>query len=102
MLDGCHGAYSAVNPDGLFLLSFLARSVSVSSSPSSRINDLTPLSSGGMRCIVGFSDWGEMVVETLVTLGDMAIFSAKVMIWLFSAWPRKGTILPKFLSCGRA
>ena len=36
----------------------------------------------------------------MTTLGDMAIFSSRVFVWLFSAWPRKGTILPNFYHVG--
>ncbi len=46
------------------------------------------------------SDWGEMVVDALMTLGDMAIFSWRMFVWMFKAWPRKGTILPNFYHVG--
>ncbi len=46
------------------------------------------------------SDWGELVVDAMTTLGDMAIFASKVFMWLFTAWPRKGTILPNFYHVG--
>lgn len=45
-------------------------------------------------------DWGEMVVDALTTLGDMAIFSWRMAIWLFTTLPRKGTILPNFYHVG--
>ncbi len=46
------------------------------------------------------SDWGEMVVNALITVGDMAVFAGCIFMWLFSAWPRKGTILPNFYHVG--
>lgn len=46
------------------------------------------------------SDWGEMVVDALMTLGDMAIFTGRMFVWLFKAKPRKGTILPNFYHVG--
>lgn len=46
------------------------------------------------------SDWGEMVVDAVTTLGDMAIFAWRMFVWLFTAWPRKGTILPNFYHVG--
>lgn len=46
------------------------------------------------------SDWGEMVVDAMTTLGDMAIFAWRMFVWLFTAWPRKGTILPNFYHVG--
>lgn len=46
------------------------------------------------------SDWGELVIDALTTVGDMAIFAFKMFVWLFTAWPRKGTILPNFYQVG--
>lgn len=46
------------------------------------------------------SDWGEMVVDAMITIGDMAVFAGKMFVWLFSAWPRRGTILPNFYHVG--
>lgn len=46
------------------------------------------------------SDWGEMVVNAMITVGDMAVFAGRIFMWLFSAWPRKGTILPNFYHVG--
>jgi phospholipid/cholesterol/gamma-HCH transport system permease protein len=46
------------------------------------------------------SDWGELVVDALTTLGDMAIFSWRVFVWMFTSWPSKGTILPNFYYVG--
>ncbi|MCA9127650.1 MAG: ABC transporter permease [Planctomycetales bacterium] len=36
----------------------------------------------------------------MLTLGDMAIFAGKMFLWLFTALPRKGTILPNFYHVG--
>ncbi|MCR9292111.1 MAG: ABC transporter permease [bacterium] len=41
-----------------------------------------------------------MVVDALVTLGDMAIFAGHMFRWMFSALPRRGTILPNFYYVG--
>ncbi|MEC8555388.1 MAG: ABC transporter permease [Planctomycetota bacterium] len=41
-----------------------------------------------------------MVVNALITVGDMAVFAGRIFMWLFSAWPRKGTILPNFYHVG--
>lgn len=46
------------------------------------------------------SNWGDLVVEALTTVGDMAIFFWQVLVWLFSAKPCKGTILPNFYHVG--
>lgn len=46
------------------------------------------------------SDWGEMVFDALTTVGDMAVFAGRMFVWLFTAWPRRGTILPNFYYVG--
>jgi phospholipid/cholesterol/gamma-HCH transport system permease protein len=46
------------------------------------------------------SNWGELAVDALTTVGDMAIFTWQVLVWLFSAKPCKGTILPNFYHVG--
>lgn len=46
------------------------------------------------------STWGELVIDAITTLGDMAVFAWEAMIWLFSAKPCKGTIMPNFYYVG--
>lgn len=46
------------------------------------------------------SDWGEMVVDAINTLGDMAIFAWRMFVWLISARPCKGTMLPNLYHVG--
>jgi phospholipid/cholesterol/gamma-HCH transport system permease protein len=46
------------------------------------------------------SDWGELVIDALTTLGDMAIFASKMFVWLFTTRPSRGTILPNFYQVG--
>ncbi len=57
---------------------------------------------GSLReSLVGWiSDWGELVVDAMTTLGDMAIFTWRVFMWLFTSWPSRGTILPNFYHVG--
>ncbi len=45
-------------------------------------------------------DWGNIVVDSITTLGDMAIFAGKMFVWLFTSRPSKGTILPNFYHVG--
>lgn len=47
-----------------------------------------------------FTDWGDVVVDAVTTLGDMAIFAGRMFVWLFTAKPCKGTILPNFYHVG--
>jgi phospholipid/cholesterol/gamma-HCH transport system permease protein len=46
------------------------------------------------------SDWGEMVFDAMTTVGDMAVFAGRMFWWMFTAWPRRGTILPNFYYVG--
>ncbi len=46
------------------------------------------------------SDWGGVVVDAMTTVGDMAIFTYRVFLWLFTSWPSRGTILPNFYQVG--
>ncbi len=74
----------------------------MSSVPSSRPNELPTSELPGLResLVRWVSDWGELVVDGLTTLGDMAIFTYRVFLWLFTAWPSRGTILPNFYHVG--
>lgn len=46
------------------------------------------------------SNWGELVVDAMSTIGDMTVFFFQVLFWLFTAKPCKGTILPNFYHVG--
>ncbi len=46
------------------------------------------------------SDWGKLVVDAILSLGDMAIFAGRMFVWLFTALPRRGTLLPNFYHVG--
>lgn len=74
----------------------------MSSVPSSRPNELPKAELNGLResLVRWVSDWGEMVVEAMTTVGDMAIFTYRVFLWLFTSWPSRGTILPNFYHVG--
>jgi phospholipid/cholesterol/gamma-HCH transport system permease protein len=51
-----------------------------------------------------FSDWvtawGTVVVDSLTTVGDMAIFTWRMLVWLFTRLPPRGTLLPTFYQVG--
>ena len=74
----------------------------MSSVPSSRPNELPNNELSGLReaLVRWVSDWGEMVVDAMTTVGDMAIFTYRVFLWLFTSWPSRGTILPNFYHVG--
>ena len=74
----------------------------MSSVPSSRQNEMPSAELHGLReSLVGWvSDWGALVVDLMTTVGDMAIFTYRVFMWLFTSWPSRGTILPNFYHVG--
>lgn len=45
-------------------------------------------------------DWGGVAIEAITTMGDMAIFAWRMFVWLFTAKPRHGTLLPNFYHVG--
>lgn len=46
------------------------------------------------------SAWGAVVIEGLTTLGDIALFAGGMFRWLFTAYPKRGTLLPVFYQVG--
>ena len=46
------------------------------------------------------ADWGEVFIEALVAIGDLALFSWRAFIWLLTRWPCKETLLPNFYQVG--
>jgi phospholipid/cholesterol/gamma-HCH transport system permease protein len=44
------------------------------------------------------TDWGQVLTESLVSLGDFAIFAFRTLSWLIARPPRKDTLIP---SCYR-
>jgi phospholipid/cholesterol/gamma-HCH transport system permease protein len=48
----------------------------------------------------GISNWGAVVIDGLITLGDIAVFAYTMLRWLFTASPKRGTLLPVFYQVG--
>lgn len=46
------------------------------------------------------SDWGLLVLRSLIAIGDFSLFSFRTMIWLFTRLPQRETIWPNFYSVG--
>ncbi len=42
------------------------------------------------------ADWGEVAMDGVVTLGQLARFSWQTLAWLFTRGPRRETLLPNF------
>ncbi|MDX1944330.1 MAG: ABC transporter permease [Pirellulaceae bacterium] len=46
------------------------------------------------------ADWGGVILDSVATIGDLTLFSLRVMIWLCSRFPRRETLLPNFYQVG--
>lgn len=46
------------------------------------------------------ADWGGAVLDSVEMVGDLAVFCWRTLGWLFTRWPRQGTILPNFYQVG--
>jgi len=46
------------------------------------------------------ADWGGIILDCIISLGDMTLFSLRTMRWLFTRMPRKETLLPNFNQVG--
>lgn len=46
------------------------------------------------------ADWGGVVIEAIVIVGDLTIFAWQTMVWLFSRLPKRETLLPNFYQVG--
>jgi phospholipid/cholesterol/gamma-HCH transport system permease protein len=44
--------------------------------------------------------WGGVVVEGISTLGDISLFAFQMFVWMFSAKPRRETLMPNFYAVG--
>ncbi|MFN9850661.1 MAG: ABC transporter permease, partial [Planctomycetota bacterium] len=44
--------------------------------------------------------WGRVVIEGITTLGDISVFTWKMLVWMFTARPRPETLMPTFYSVG--
>ncbi|MCA9178666.1 MAG: ABC transporter permease [Planctomycetales bacterium] len=47
-----------------------------------------------------FAAWGALVLGTVETIGDIALFTWNTCVWLFSRLPRRETLLPNFYQVG--
>ncbi|MCA9187306.1 MAG: ABC transporter permease [Planctomycetales bacterium] len=46
------------------------------------------------------ADWGAVAINSMITVGELALFAWHTMVWLFSRRPRRGTLLPAFYQVG--
>lgn len=45
-------------------------------------------------------DWGLLVLEAIVSLGELGLFCSNVFAWMFTRLPRRETLLPNFYQVG--
>ncbi len=46
------------------------------------------------------SDWGDLVLRSIMTFGDFSLFVGRTFIWMFTRLPRSETIWPNFYQVG--
>ena len=46
------------------------------------------------------NQWGSAVVDGITTIGDMTLFTWKMLKWLFTRLPCRGTVLINFYQVG--
>jgi phospholipid/cholesterol/gamma-HCH transport system permease protein len=46
------------------------------------------------------SAWGGVVVEGIATLGDISLFAFQMFVWMFTAKPKRETVMPNFYAVG--
>ena len=46
------------------------------------------------------SSWGRVVIDTVIALGDFSLFTFRMLVWLFTRLPQRGTIWPNFHQVG--
>ena len=46
------------------------------------------------------ADWGAVVINAFVAIGDFAQFCARTFTWMFTRMPRRETLLPNFFEVG--
>jgi phospholipid/cholesterol/gamma-HCH transport system permease protein len=44
--------------------------------------------------------WGSVVIQGINTLGDISLFSCRMLMWMVSSRPRSGTLMPNFYAVG--
>lgn len=46
------------------------------------------------------ADWGRVVIDSVVAVGDFALFVFRTLMWLFTRLPQRETIVPNFYQVG--
>jgi phospholipid/cholesterol/gamma-HCH transport system permease protein len=56
--------------------------------------------SAGQSLADWVTDWGGVAIDSVVAVGDLALFSWQTLVWLLSGRPKRGTLLPIFYQVG--
>jgi phospholipid/cholesterol/gamma-HCH transport system permease protein len=48
----------------------------------------------------GVADWGLVMIDAVVAIGDLALFALRTLSWLTTRLPRRETLLPNFYQVG--
>ena len=72
-------------------------SIGSSISPNSGALPVSPPSSPINNWICG---WGQLVIETLTSIGDFSLFFYRTLVWLFTRFPRFEVLWPNFHQVG--
>ncbi len=54
----------------------------------------------GAALVDWVADWGQVVINMIISIGDQVIFIGQIVSWMFTRWPRRGTVLPNFYQVG--
>ncbi len=46
------------------------------------------------------SNWGAVVIDAINSVGDMALFAWRIIVWMTTSWPRRETLMPNFYAVG--
>ncbi len=46
------------------------------------------------------ADWGRVVIESIIALGDFSLFCWRMFVWMFTRLPQRETIVPNFYQVG--
>lgn len=52
------------------------------------------------RFVVYASNWGTVVINGVNSVGDMAIFAMRILVWMVTARPKRETLMPNFYAVG--
>ena len=44
--------------------------------------------------------WGAVVVQGIATVGDISLFTFQMLVWMFTARPKRETLMPNFYAVG--